>query len=58
MLSKEDSLNSNTVIRKLDNVKIGTCGLYDREGIDGVDIGFAFLPEYEKKGFAFENANN
>ncbi|MGB6154253.1 MAG: GNAT family N-acetyltransferase [Pricia sp.] len=38
-------------------MKIGTCGLYDRDGIDGIDIGFAFLPDYEKKGFAFEAAD-
>ncbi|WP_422860663.1 GNAT family N-acetyltransferase [Flagellimonas sp. S174] len=43
-----------TVIRKTDNTKIGTCGLYDREGLEGIDLGFAFLPEYEKKGYAFE----
>lgn len=46
-----------TLVRKIDNVKIGTCGLYDREGLEGIDIGFAFLPEYERKGFAFEAAN-
>ena len=45
-----------TVIRKSDNVKIGTCGLYDRNGLDGLDIGFAFLPQFEKKGYAFESA--
>ena len=45
-----------TVIRKSDTSKIGTCGLYDREGIDGIDLGFAFLPEFEKKGYAFESA--
>jgi RimJ/RimL family protein N-acetyltransferase len=44
------------VIRKDDNLKMGTCGLYDREGIQGVDIGFAFLPEFEKKGYAYEAA--
>lgn len=43
-----------TLVRKADNVKIGTCGLYDREGLEGVDIGFAFLPEYEKRGYAYE----
>lgn len=48
---------SNYIVsKKEDNVKIGTCGLYDREGIDGVDIGFAFLPQYEKKGYAYEAA--
>ncbi len=46
-----------TVIRKSDTIKIGSCGLYDREGLEGIDIGFAFLPNYEKKGYAFEAAN-
>ncbi|MCM4153936.1 N-acetyltransferase [Arenibacter sp. N53] len=46
-----------TIIRKIDQVKIGACGLYDREGLDGIDIGFAFLPEYEGKGYAFEAAH-
>lgn len=45
-----------TVIRKSDQAKIGTCGLYDREGLDGIDIGFAFLPDYEKQGYAFESS--
>lgn len=45
------------IINKDDKKKIGTCGLFDREGLEGIDIGFAFLPEYEKKGFAFEAAN-
>ncbi|MBL4668161.1 MAG: GNAT family N-acetyltransferase [Flavobacteriales bacterium] len=46
-----------TVSLKIDNTKIGTCGLYNREGIDGVDIGFAFLPQHEKMGYAFESSN-
>jgi len=46
-----------TAHRKEDNAKIGTCGLYDREGMEGVDIGFAFLPQYEKMGYAFEAAS-
>lgn len=45
-----------TVIRKADGVKLGTCGLYDREGLEGVDIGFAFLPAYEGQGYGFESA--
>jgi len=45
-----------TVIRKSDNVKMGSCGLYDREGLEGIDIGFAFLPAYEGKGYAYEAA--
>lgn len=46
-----------TLIRKLDNIKIGTCGLYDREGMEGIDIGFALLPAYENMGYGFESAS-
>jgi ribosomal-protein-alanine N-acetyltransferase len=44
-----------TIIRKSDNTKIGSCGLYDRDGIEGIDIGFALLPNFEKMGYAFES---
>jgi len=44
------------VVRKTDGAKMGNCGLYDREGIEGVDIGFAFLPEYEGQGYGYESA--
>ncbi|MCH4822632.1 GNAT family N-acetyltransferase [Gramella lutea] len=43
-----------TIIRKEDGKKIGSCGLYDREGLEEIDIGYAFLPDFEKKGYAFE----
>jgi RimJ/RimL family protein N-acetyltransferase len=46
-----------TIIKKDDLQKIGSCGLYDREGLEGIDIGFALLPDYEKKGYAFEAVN-
>ena len=45
-----------TVIRKEDQVKIGTTGLYDREGLEGLDIGFAFLGAYEGNGYAYESS--
>ncbi len=45
------------LIRKTDGVKLGTCGLYNREGLEGVDIGFALFPEYEGSGYALEAAN-
>lgn len=44
------------VIRKSDGAKLGSCGLYDRKGLEGIDIGFAFLPQHERKGYAFESA--
>ncbi|WP_245759724.1 GNAT family N-acetyltransferase [Robiginitalea myxolifaciens] len=43
-----------TIRRKSDGSKMGTIGLYDREGLDGIDLGFALLPEYENQGYAFE----
>jgi len=59
MLPQREMLgySNYTLIRKEDNCKIGTCGLYDREGVEGIDIGFAFLPEYEGKGYGYESAN-
>jgi RimJ/RimL family protein N-acetyltransferase len=46
-----------TLIRKTDGVKIGSCGLYDREGLEGIDIGFALLPAHEGMGYGFESAS-
>jgi RimJ/RimL family protein N-acetyltransferase len=36
---------------------IGMCGFVRRDTLPGPDIGFAFLPEYEGKGFGFESAS-
>lgn len=59
MLPQQERLgfSNYTVIRKSDGIKMGTCGLYDREGLEGFDIGFALLPQYEKQGYAFEASN-
>lgn len=38
-------------------VPIGICGLLKRETLKDVDIGFAFLPQYWLKGYAFESAS-
>jgi len=35
---------------------IGICGLIKRDGLDDVDIGFAFLREFRGKGYALEAA--
>jgi len=35
---------------------VGICGLLKREALADVDIGFAFLPQFWKKGYAFESA--
>lgn len=46
-----------TIVRKHDGEKIGCCGLYDREGVEGIDIGFALLPDFEKMGYAYESVS-
>ncbi|MDG4946389.1 GNAT family N-acetyltransferase [Weeksellaceae bacterium KMM 9713] len=46
-----------TVIRKSDQAKMGICGLYDRKEMEGLDLGFAYLPAYERQGYAYEAAN-
>ena len=35
---------------------IGSCGLLYRKVLDVTDIGFAFLPEFWNRGFAYEAA--
>ena len=47
---------SFTIIRKMDDTKLGTCGLFDREGLEGIDLGYGLLPQHEGKGYAFEAA--
>lgn len=36
---------------------IGMCGLIKRDTLEDIDIGYAMLPEYENKGYAFEICN-
>jgi RimJ/RimL family protein N-acetyltransferase len=36
---------------------IGMCGLIKRDSLENPDIGFAFLPSYVGKGYAFEIAS-
>lgn len=36
--------------------KAGMCGLVKRTGLENTDLGFALLPEFENKGYAYESA--
>jgi RimJ/RimL family protein N-acetyltransferase len=38
-------------------VPIGICGLVKRDSLKDADVGFAFLPQYWSKGYAFEAAS-
>jgi len=51
----EESGYGNYIIRYQDK-PIGVCGLYNRKGLEGVDLGFALHPSYEGRGFATESS--
>jgi ribosomal-protein-alanine N-acetyltransferase len=40
-----------------DQTPIGICGLIKRDTLDHVDIGFAFLPGFRGRGYAYEAAS-
>jgi RimJ/RimL family protein N-acetyltransferase len=44
------------VERRHDGIAMGLCGLLKRDGLDDVDIGFAFFPEFGGQGYALEAA--
>lgn len=44
------------VERSSDQLAMGLCGLVKREGLDGIDIGYAFSPAFWRLGYAFEAA--
>ncbi|MDF2551812.1 MAG: N-acetyltransferase [Chryseobacterium sp.] len=44
------------IVLKEGNQKIGGVGIFEREGLDIVDIGFSVLEKFEGKGLMFEAA--
>jgi RimJ/RimL family protein N-acetyltransferase len=42
---------------KSDGTPMGTCGYVKRDELDDPDIGFAFLPEFRRQGYALEAAS-
>ncbi len=45
------------VLLKEDGAPLGSAGLYKRDSLEHPDVGFAFLPEFANKGYAFEAAS-
>ena len=45
------------VVEKQTNAITGISGFIKRDELQHVDVGFAFLPEYRGKGYAFESTN-
>ena len=54
---KDNGYGLSIVILKVENVPIGMCGILKRDYLENPDIGFAFLPQYAGKGYAFEVAS-
>jgi len=52
----ENGFGHYIVELKSDATPIGTCGYVKRDELDDPDIGFAFLPEFRKRGYALESA--
>lgn len=44
------------VLLKSDGKLVGMCGFVRRDTLPGPDLGFAFLPEFEGKGYGHESA--
>ena len=42
---------------KEDRTPLGICGLLQRESLQDVDIGFAFMPQFWARGYAYESAS-
>jgi RimJ/RimL family protein N-acetyltransferase len=42
---------------KNEKIPVGMCGIIRRDNLEGPDIGFAFLPEFTGKGYAYEIAD-
>lgn len=51
---KENGFGLSLVEKKDDFKPIGMCGIIKRDTLENPDIGFAFLPCYSGKGYAYE----
>ena len=54
---RENNFGFYAVELKENNLPIGICGFVKRDSLPETDIGFAFLSEFEKKGYGFESAS-
>ena len=53
---QSDGISMYLVKQRTDDAPVGICGLVDRDGLDDVDIGFAFSEKFYGKGYATESA--
>jgi [ribosomal protein S5]-alanine N-acetyltransferase len=59
LVAMYDRLGFGLYLTKLkgEGVPIGICGLVKRDYLEDVDIGFALLPNFRGKGYAYESAS-
>jgi RimJ/RimL family protein N-acetyltransferase len=55
---RENGYGLSLVELKNNNKPVGMCGILNRATLDTPDIGFAFLPEAQGKGYAYEIADS
>jgi RimJ/RimL family protein N-acetyltransferase len=55
--SYSGGIGMHNVVLKSTGELLGMCGLIDRPTLEGIDIGYGFLPQYMGKGYAFEAAS-
>lgn len=53
---KKLGFGNYVIVRKEDQQKLGSMGIFERDGLHVYDIGFSLLPEFENQGYAFEVA--
>lgn len=53
----ENNFGFYAVVLKETNLPIGICGFVKRDSLPEADIGFAFLSDYERKGYGYESAS-
>jgi RimJ/RimL family protein N-acetyltransferase len=54
---RDNGFGLYAVEQRSDTTAVGICGYVKRDYLDHADIGFAFLPEYERRGYGFESAS-
>jgi len=56
MLSYANNGYGLWAVETIDGTPVGMCGFVKRDYFDDPDIGFAFLPEHERRGYGYESA--
>lgn len=54
---EENGFGHYLVQLKNNHIPIGVCGFLKRDTLPGIDAGYAFLPAYFGRGYAFESAS-